>query len=172
MELKKIKKNLEAAKHSKQEKPNDSEPEFKFGRNKKQYKLNRNMLDKMGSAMATSDDKVRDNLFQEGEALLKEQNKHICLADKYGWDTVKCYIVKLVASHYSEKPIKNAIKESKLLREEERKSAEAKWKAMKSVQKEETLRCVVQEKPCTQFSAGKCSWNLSCDSQQVCFCCF
>ena len=120
MELKKIKKNLEATKHSKQEKPNDSEPEFKFGRNKKQYKLNRNMLDKMGSAMATSDDKVGNNLFQEGEALLKEQNKHICLADKYGWDTVKCYIVKLVASHYSEKPIKNAIKESKLLREEKR----------------------------------------------------
>jgi len=88
--LKKIKKNLEAAKHSKLEKPNDSEPEFKFGKNMKQYKLNRNMLDKIGSAMATSDDKVRKNLFQEGEALLKEQNKHICLADKYGWDTVEC----------------------------------------------------------------------------------
>ncbi|KAK2549818.1 hypothetical protein P5673_029640 [Acropora cervicornis] len=65
MELKKIKKNLEAAKHSKLEKPNDSEPEFKFGKNMKQYKLNRNMLDKIGSAMATSDDKVRKNLFQE-----------------------------------------------------------------------------------------------------------
>lgn len=82
--MKKIKKNLKAAKHSKQEKPNKSEPEFKFEGNKKQYKLNRNMLDKTGSAMATSDDKVRNNLLQESEALLEEQNKHICLADKYG----------------------------------------------------------------------------------------
>jgi len=45
-ELKKIKKDLEAAKRSKQEKPNESEPEFKFEGNKKQYKLNRNVLDK------------------------------------------------------------------------------------------------------------------------------
>ena len=42
-ELKKIKKDLEAAKRSKQEKPNESEPEFKFEGNKKQYKLNRNV---------------------------------------------------------------------------------------------------------------------------------
>ena len=54
-ELKKIKKDLEAAKRSKQEKPNESEPEFKFEGNKKQYKLNRHVLDKIGSAMATSD---------------------------------------------------------------------------------------------------------------------
>jgi len=41
--------------------------------------------------MATSDDEERNNLLQEGEALLVEQNKHICLADRYGWDTVECY---------------------------------------------------------------------------------
>ena len=35
-ELKKIKKDLEAAKRSKQEKPNESEPEIKFEGNKKQ----------------------------------------------------------------------------------------------------------------------------------------
>ena len=49
-----IKKDLEAAKRSKQEKPNESEPEFRFEGNKKQYKLNRNVLDKIGSAMATT----------------------------------------------------------------------------------------------------------------------
>jgi len=83
-ELKKIKKDLGAAKRSKQEKPNESDPEFRFEGNKKQYKLNRNVLDKIGSAMATSDDEERNTLLQEGEALLVERNKHICLADKYG----------------------------------------------------------------------------------------
>ena len=71
-ELKKIKKDLEAAKRSKQEKPNESELEFKFKGNKKQYKLNWNVLDKIGSAMTTSDDEERNNLLQEGEALLIE----------------------------------------------------------------------------------------------------
>ena len=61
-------------------------------------KLNWNVLDKIGSAMATSDDKERNNLLQEGEALLVEQNKHICLADKYGWDTVECYTAEPLAS--------------------------------------------------------------------------
>ena len=97
-ELKKIKKDLEAAKRSKQEKPNESEPEFRFKGNKKQYKLNRNVLENIGSAMATSDDEEMNTLLQEGEALLVERNKHICLADKYGWDTVECYTAEPLAS--------------------------------------------------------------------------
>lgn len=172
-ELKKIKKDLGAAKHSKQEKPNESEPEFRFEGNKKQYKLNRNVLDKIGSAMATSDDEERNTRLQEGEALLAERNKHICLADKYGWDTVECYTAEPLASDSGdEKRIKKAIKESKQLREEKRKSAAAKWKAKKSVQQDERSRRVVQEKPRSQFSAGKSPSNLSRDSQQLCFRCF
>ena len=123
--------------------------------------------------MTTSDDKERNNLLQEGEAVLVERNKHICLADKYGWDTVECYTAEPVASYSGdEKRIKKAIKESKQLQEEKRKSTAAKWKAKKSVQQGERSRHVVQEKPRSQFSAGKSSSNLSCDSQQVCFRCF
>ena len=169
-ELKKIKKDLGAAERSKQEKPNESEPEFRFEGNKKQNKLNRNVLDKIGSAMATSDDEERNTLLQEGEALLVERNKHICLADKYGWDTVECYTAEPLASDSGdEKRIKKAIKESKQLREEKRKSAGAKWKAKKSVQQDERSRRVVQDKPRSQFSAGKSPSNLSRDSQQLCF---
>lgn len=69
--------DLEAAKRSKQEKPNESEPQFKLEGNKKQYGLNRNVLDKIGSAIATSDDEEKNNLLQEGEALLVERNKHL-----------------------------------------------------------------------------------------------
>ena len=83
------------------------------------------MLDKIGSAMVTSDDEEeRNNLLQEGEALLVERNKHICLADKYGWDTVESYTAEPLASDSGdEKRIKKAVKESR-----------AKWKAKKSVQ--------------------------------------
>ena len=172
-ELKKIKKDLEAAKRSKQEKPTEAEPEFKFEGNKKQYKLNRNVLDKIGSAMTTSDEEERNNLLQEVEALLVERNKHICLTDKYGWDTVECYMAELLASDSGdEKRIKKAIKESKQLREEKRKTAAAMWKAKKSGLQGERSRRVVLEKYRSQFSAGKSSSNLSRDSQQVCFRCF
>jgi len=53
---------------------------------RKKYKLNREVLDKSGSAMATSNDEERSKLLQEGQALnvLVERNKHICLSDKYG----------------------------------------------------------------------------------------
>ena len=116
-ELKKIKKDLEAAKRSKQEKPNQAEPEFKFEGNKKQYKLNRNVLDKISSAMTTSNEEERNNLLQEGEALLVKGNKHICLADQYGWDTVECCTDEPLAknvSSYGRKSIKQRQRSGKL----------------------------------------------------------
>jgi len=67
--------------------------------------------------MAASDDKERNSLLQEGEALLVERNKHICLAYKYGWDTVECYTAEPLSNNFGdEKRIKRAIKESKQLR--------------------------------------------------------
>lgn len=66
----------------KQGKLSDPELEFRFEGNKKQYKLNRNVLDKIDWAKNTSDDESRTKLLEEGEKLLLERNKHICLADK------------------------------------------------------------------------------------------
>ena len=75
-------------------------------------------MDKIDRAKNTSDDESRSELLEEGEQLLLERNKHICLADKYGWDTVGCYAAKPLASDSGdEKRIKKAIKESKQLRE-------------------------------------------------------
>ena len=101
------------------------------------------------------------------------RSEHICLADKYGWDTVECYTAEPLASDSGdEKRIKKAIKESEQLREEKRKSVAAKWKAEKSVQQDERSRHIFQETPRSHFSTGKSSRNLSRDSQQVCFRCF
>ena len=173
-ELKRIKSELDSAKRSKHEKPGDKEPEFKFEGNKKQYKLNKDVLGRISSAMDTSDDEERKNLLLEGESLLLERNKHICLADKYGWDTVECYTAEPLANDSGdEKRIKKAIKESKQLREEKRKSAaQTKWKTKKIPQRDDRSRRVVFEKSNGYVSAGKSFNNTSRDSQQVCFRCF
>lgn len=173
-ELKKMKSDLDAAKRAKQDKPSEPEPEFKFEGNRKQYQLNRKVLDKISAARSASDDEERDNLLQEGESLLIERNKHICLGDKYGWDTVDCYTSEpLACDSGDEKRIKKAIKESKQLREEKRKATAAKWKAKKFPQRDEKPRRVVLAgKASSHFSAGKSQANGSRDSQQVCFRCF
>jgi hypothetical protein len=53
----------------------------------------------------------------QGKRILEERNKHILLADKYGWGTVHC------CDSEDEKRIKRAIKECKQLINE--KAAEA-----------------------------------------------
>ena len=173
-ELKKLKDELDDAKlQSRRGKLSDSEPEFRFEGNKKQYKLNRDVLDKIDRAKNTSDDESRTELLEEGEQLLLEWNKHICLADKYGCDTVECYAAKLLASDSGdEKWIKKAIKESKQLREEKRKAAAVKWKPKKSPLQRgiDRLKHVVVEKGHNFRTAGMSS-NMVCDPKQLCFRC-
>ena len=172
-ELKKLKNELDDAKLRKHGKLSDPEPEFRFEGNKKQYKLNRDVLDKIDRAKNTSDDESRNELLEEGEQLLLERNKHICLADKYGWDTVECYAAEPLASDSGdEKRIKKAIKESKQLREEKRKAAAAKWKPKKSPQQRgvDGPKRVVVEKSHNYRMAGMSS-NLARDPKQLCFRC-
>ena len=172
-ELKKLKNELDDAKLRKHGKLSDPEPEFHFEGNKKQHKLNRHVSDKIDTAKNTSDDESRTKLLEEGEKLLLVRNKHICLADKYGWDTVECYSAEPLASDSGdEKRIKKAVKESKQLREEKRKAAAAKWKPKKSPPQRGTdgPKRVVVEKSHIFRTAGMSS-NMARDPKQLCFCC-
>ena len=55
-------------------------------------------------------------MLDEGKKLLLERNKHIMLAEKYGWEAVDCYIQEpLVCDSDDEKCMKRAVKESKVL---------------------------------------------------------
>ena len=77
------------------------------------------MLEKIKAAKDVGDDDLRNELLEEGEQLLIERNKHICIAEMYSWDTVDCYTTDPIASDSGdEKKIKKAIKECKLLQEE------------------------------------------------------
>lgn len=169
-EIKRLKAELDG-RSKKAGKHDEKEPEFKFEGNKKQYKLNKKVLEKISSAKETSDDELRAEFLKEGEDLLFERNKHICIAEKYGWDTVECYSTDPIASDSDdEKKIKRAVKESKLLREEKRKAKLAKSKRPTPQQGVE--RRVVIEKSAAASTAGKMpNVKVSRDTGQ-CFRCF
>ena len=97
---------------------------FRFEGNKNQYRLNQSVVDHIDRALASDDGKEIRNELSEGKKLLTERNKHILIAEKYGWDTVHCYTAEPLASDSEdEKRIRKAIKESKALRSD--KKAEA-----------------------------------------------
>ena len=100
------------------------EPSFKYVGNKTQYELNDKVAEKIDAALVADDEETRCKALKEGKELLSERNKHILLAEKYGWDAVECYTAEPLAKDADdEKRIKKAVKESKQLRDEKRKKA-------------------------------------------------
>ena len=98
------------------------EPVFKYVGNKKQYELNNGVADKIQVALTTTDEQQRTAALNEGKSLLSERNKHILLAEKFGWDTVDCYTAEPLASDADdEKRIKKAVKECQRIRDEKKK---------------------------------------------------
>ena len=68
--MKKLENELDDAKLRKHGKPSDPDLEFCFEGNKKQYKLNCDVLDKIKRAKNMSDDKSQTKLLEECEQLL------------------------------------------------------------------------------------------------------
>ena len=62
-------------------------------------------------AKDVGDNDLRNELLEEGEQLLIEHNKHICIAEKYGWDTVECYTTDPIGSDPNDEKIKKAVKD-------------------------------------------------------------
>ena len=62
---------------------------------------------------------MRNHALEERRKLLKERNNHIQLAEKYGWEAVNCYVQEpLACDSDDEKRTKRAVKESKVLKAE------------------------------------------------------
>lgn len=118
-ELKRLQSKMASPKTQSAQKPCSADPEFRFAGNKKRYQLNREVLEKIDEALAMDDGEDRTKKLTESKDLLMERNKHILLAEKYGWDTVACYTADLLAGDSDDKKkIQKAIKESKQLRKE------------------------------------------------------
>ena len=73
-------------------------PEFKYKRNKIQFDINKSVMEKIENALEMSDDEERCATLNEGRDILVQRNKHIKLAEKYGWETVDCYVEEPLAS--------------------------------------------------------------------------
>ncbi len=88
------------------------EPTFRYAGNKKQYELNNSVVEKLQVAAATDDHKHRMAAIEEGKSLLPDRNRHILLAERYGWDMVEHYVEKPLATDPDdENRIKRAVKE-------------------------------------------------------------
>lgn len=98
-------------------------PDFKYKRNRTQYEFNRRVLEKIETALEASDEEERDQALTEGKSIICERNKHIKLAEKFGWETVDCYVDEPLASDSEdEKRIRRAVKEGKALKDEKKKA--------------------------------------------------
>ena len=85
-------------------------PDFKYKRNRTQYEFNRRVLEKIETALEASDEEECDQALTEGKSIICERNKHIKLAEKFGWETE------------DEKRIRRAVKEGKALKGEKKKA--------------------------------------------------
>ena len=95
---------------------------------------NRDVADKIDEALEADDNEERTRKLTEGKELLVERNKHILLAEKYGWDTVTCYTADPLASDSDdENKIRKAIEESKQLRKEKKRNSFSKVARPKGV---------------------------------------
>ena len=61
--------------------------EFRYAGNKKQYDINQSVIQRMDCALASDDLDGVSIEISAGRSLLMERNKHLLLADKYGWDS-------------------------------------------------------------------------------------
>ena len=108
-------KSRPATERSREKSP--AKPDFKFKRNKIQYELNEKVLEQLDVAASASVEAERNEALEEGKRLLKERNKHIMLAEKYGCDAVDCYVQEpLAIDSDDDKRIRRAVKESKALK--------------------------------------------------------
>ena len=129
-------------------------------------------MEKIDETLEATDSDERAEKLKEGRDLLIERNKHILLAEKYGLDTVACYTAKPLATDSDDvKRIRKAVKESKQLREEKKRSTNsAKPKSKGVVPRQAPERKVFLERSvATPPIAGKLP---SRDGRATCFRCF
>ena len=172
-ELKWLQNEVTNSKSPSTPKPRAADPEFRFAGNKKQYLLKREVMEKINEALEMEDDRERTKKLTEGKDLLQERNKHILLAEKYGWDTVACYTAELLASDSDdENKIRKAVKERKQLRDEKKKAVASKisWPKGSGVIPRSTERRVILERNTsytTPVVAGKQGTNTTSSSLTI-----
>ncbi|CAH3103548.1 unnamed protein product, partial [Porites lobata] len=116
-ELKRLQGEITGAKSHKIQQPRGVDPEFPFSGNKKQYFLNRYVVDKIDEALEADDNEERMRKLTEDK---DGTNKVFLLKNM----DVACYAADPLASDSDdEKKIRKVIKETKQLRDEKRRNS-------------------------------------------------
>ena len=172
VELKRLQNELASSSSKVARKQCAPDTDFRFAGNKKQYELNRDVVEKIDEALESVDADEWSAKLNEGKYFLLERKKHISLVEKYGWETVACYTVApLTTDSDDEKRIRKAVKKSKQLRDEKKRSATAKQKAKGGVPRQFTEQRVFVDRPATTPPvAGK--FLSSHKVRATCFHCF
>lgn len=101
-----------------------------------------------------------------------EHKKQICIAEKYGWDTMECNTADPIMSDSDdEKKVKKVVNECKLLWEEKRKAKLLKSKRLMPMQCG-VEKHVVLERPLSSSVAGKMPTVSVTTDSCPCFSCF
>jgi hypothetical protein len=87
-----LKKSTIGLQHCEKQKSSVTTPKFKFERNARQYEFNSSRIDEVSKARVFLEQKsiaAAEKNLDQCEKALKERNKIIRIADKYGWDVVE-----------------------------------------------------------------------------------
>ena len=87
-----LKKSTIGLQHCEKQKSSVTTPKFKFERNARQYEFNSSRIDEVSKARVLWEQKsiaAAEKNLDQCEKALKERNKIIRIADKYGWDVVE-----------------------------------------------------------------------------------
>ena len=179
-ELRRLKTEIEHGRTSQGEgkEQRRQDPVFRYVANKKQYDLNKSVAAKIDEALESRDDEHRRRALNEGKKTLTDRNKHILLAEKFGWDTVECYTAEPLASDSDdERKIKKAVKESQRARDEKKKRFSAQGRPKKPNSwgnRPQSEPKVVFDKTSLVSSRGHLAGksNSSREKESVCFRCF
>ena len=99
--------------------------EFQYKRNKIQYELNAEVIDKIEETMKTDEPEERSHVLREGKGLIEHRNKCLLMAQKYCWDVLEHHetepLVLTENSDDDEKKIRKAIKEGRAKKEQREK---------------------------------------------------
>ena len=96
--------------------------QFQYKRNKIQYELNAEVIDKIEGAKEADEPEERNRVLREDKGPLEHRNKCLLMAEKYGWDVVEHHGAKPLAENSDdEKKIRTAIKEGRAQKEQRQK---------------------------------------------------
>lgn len=170
-ELKRLQSEMASSKSQSAQRPRSADPEFRFAGNKKQYQLNKEVLEKIDEVLVMDDGEDRTKQLTEGS--WKGTSTSFLPKSTAGIQSLAILPIRLLATRMTKRRYGKAVKESKQLREEKKRAASKVPKAKGVIPRASERRVILERSNAsyaTPLVAGK--QNQLRDGRSVCFRCF